>query len=317
MRKVRAGLLVIAVLIIAASTLSGRPSRSAPLPPPTASEPLFPADQAPETPHPSPVLSATPTPASSPTPIVAPVIYHATHPLVLTPSAIAPLIDHVHVTQPVVFITIDDGFIRDPRVPPLIKRLGLPVSLFLIPRPAVQGETYFRSIVRSGSVVEDHTEHHPNLTELAYLAQRAEICTPIARITTMFGRRPTLLRPPGGAWNPDTLRAASDCGLGAVVTWDAVLSNGKLSTIGGLKPGDIILIHFRPALYSDLILLMHVLRARHLGVGLLEDYVRFAGPTPTPSPSFSASPSPTPSSSPTPTPTATAGAVMPEEPTIQ
>jgi peptidoglycan/xylan/chitin deacetylase (PgdA/CDA1 family) len=182
-------------------------------------------------------------------------------------------IDHLTVDKPVVFITIDDGFYRDPRVLDFFRITHLPVSLFLIGHVAAEGKDYFRALTDAGAVIEDHTQHHTRLTKLDLSGQRSEICEPVGPFETMFGRRPMFVRPPQGDLDADTFSAAASCGLD-VVGWNAVLSRGKLSTIGGLKAGDIILIHFRPWIYTDLLFLMRTLNEKHLGVGLLEDYVR-------------------------------------------
>ena len=199
-----------------------------------------------------------------------PAVYTTDHPLIVTPGRV---FDHLTVDQPVVFITIDDGFFRDPRVLAFFRATHLPASLFLIGHVGAEGEDYFRALVGVGAVVEDHTQHHTRLTKLDLTGQETEICEPVGPFETMFGRRPMFLRPPRGALNGDTATAAASCGL-SVVTWNAVLSRGKLSTIGGLKAGDIILIHFRPWIYTDLLFLMRVLHEKGLGVGLLEDFVR-------------------------------------------
>lgn len=309
-KPVQAIVAALALIVLGLASLSGRP---APQRQPAAEGPAAgvtedsllerPSPGSVETPTVETIVPASPSaaPDRSPTSSRAPVVYHGTS--AQPPSAGVPLLNHVSVRQPVVFITIDDGYYRDPRVPALMK--GIPLSLFPIMYPAVQGETYFRSMVAGGAFIEDHTAHHPNLTTLSYSEQRTEICSPLSRFQSMFGKRPTLLRPPYGSWNANTLRAAASCGLTAVVTWDAVLSAGKLSTIGGLKAGDIILLHFRPTIYSDLKYLMSYLRSRGLGVGSLEEYLRPLAPKPTTSPKPSATIAPSPSVKPSPTTTPT------------
>ena len=53
---------------------------------------------------------------------------------------------HVATDQKVVFVTIDDGWVRDPRVLELIRSTHLPVSLFVLERPATDGLQYFREL---------------------------------------------------------------------------------------------------------------------------------------------------------------------------
>ena len=308
----RARLILFGVLpIVAVAALSVAPTIvSEPRAEAPGANKAFPLDEAPNAPL--PILAVTPTPEpfvppARSAPIIPPVRFQPTAVETVPAGPSDRIIYRVGVKQPVVFITIDDGWTRDPRVVALVRNTRLPVSLFLIQTPATRGEQYFQSLEGAGAKIEDHTKDHPDLTALSYSLQRAEICSPLSPFTSMFHRQPTLFRPPYGRWNQLTLRAAAACGVGAVVLWDAVMSGGKFATIGGLKPGDIILLHFRPTLYTDLVDLMNIIRAHRLGVGQLEDYLKFPPPTPKPSPSatFSPTPSPSPSHSPLPSPSPT------------
>ena len=214
----------------------------------------------------------------------------------------------LNIRQRAVFITIDDGWTRDPQVLDLVKKTQVPLSLFLTDRPAEGDVRYFRALQHAGATIENHTVDHARLTNLSYMHQRAEICDVQSRYNSLFGQRPTLFRPPYGAFNGSTLRAVNDCGLGASVNWDATMGGGVLLTYGGrkLQAGDIILMHFKPTLYKDLLQIFREIRAQHLGVGRLEDFLRFkrltVKPPPSPSPTKSPTPSPSPSPSHSPTP---------------
>jgi len=258
--------------VIALGSLSGTPaaSRGARVTPPS---PAVTETWRAALPQPSPTATRPAWFQDNGEQIPVPAVYRADAPGMLQGGSAVHWIDHVKVDQPVVFITIDDGFYRDPRVQALLQATQLPVSLFLIGHVAAEGEDYFKGLVAAGAVVEDHTQHHTRLTKLDLAGQTNEICTPVTPFESMFGRRPMFVRPPRGALDQDTFKAAASCGLN-VVGWNAVLSRGKLSTTGGLKPGDIILIHFRPWIYTDLLFLMRTLHEKGLGVGLLEDYVR-------------------------------------------
>ncbi len=228
----------------------------------------------------------------------------------LAASRSAPLVSRLKIKQRVVFITIDDGNTRDQRVLELIRKTHLPVSLFLVNAAVNRDPPYWQAMARAGAKIEDHTLSHPRLTRMSYTAQRRQICGPLGRYRSLFGRRPTLFRAPYGAQNAATLRAVSSCGLGAAVNWSATMGGGVIKTWanGRLRSGDIILLHFKPSLYNDLLKLMRVLRDERFGVGLLEDYLTFASqpaarrapPTPRPS---GTSPSPSPSAALTPLPT--------------
>jgi peptidoglycan/xylan/chitin deacetylase (PgdA/CDA1 family) len=90
----------------------------------------------------------------------------------------------------------------------------------------------------------------------------------------LFGEKPRLFRPPYGAYNDATRRAAEVCGFATVVEWNATMQRGVFqeATKRPLHRGDIVLLHFTPTLYADLALLALRIAAAHLTVGL-ENYI--------------------------------------------
>jgi hypothetical protein len=73
--------------------------------------------------------------------------------------------------------------------------------------------------------------------------------------------RPTLFRAPYGATGRDTLRAARECGMKAVFFWREVVTNGRIAyqVPGGLHPGDILLVHFKPHMTTDFERMLHTI----------------------------------------------------------
>ena len=142
-----------------------------------------------------------------------------------------PVVYRVPTRDKVVFLTFDDGAERDPRVVDLVRELRLPVSMFLTDSVVGPGYAHFGRLHAVGASVQNHTLDHPYLPSLPYAGQRAEICGQQDKLKQRFGIRPRLFRPPYGAYNDDTLRAAADCGVAAVVLW---------SDPDRLRPGDIL-----------------------------------------------------------------------------
>jgi peptidoglycan/xylan/chitin deacetylase (PgdA/CDA1 family) len=198
-------------------------------------------------------------------------------PVTLVPLAsnpgVAPVITRVETTDPVVFLTIDDGHTRSPEVRAALEELGLPVSLFLLDGPVQADAEFFRRL--PDAVVESHTRTHTDLTTLPEEAQRAEICSNADTLEGAFGRRPVLFRPPFGAYNEATTRAAADCRMAAIVLWEVSVSGADVTfrTTPQLRPGDILLMHFRPSFVSELRVLADRAREAGLRFALLEDYV--------------------------------------------
>ena len=187
-----------------------------------------------------------------------------------------PVLTRIRTTDPVVFITIDDGFEKDPRVLAVLKSRHVPVTPFLTVDAVRAKPDYFVSVQGiTGQSVQDHTITHPKLSKLGLDAQKHEICDAANDLQGFYGGRPWLFRPPYGDYNQDTRRAAASCGMKALVLWDVSLPHAVLRYANGsvLKPGDIILIHWRPNLYRDINVAIDAALAAGLRVAALEDYL--------------------------------------------
>ncbi|WP_181359304.1 polysaccharide deacetylase family protein [Streptomyces sporangiiformans] len=158
-----------------------------------------------------------------------------------------PVVDRIPTRDKVVFLTFDDGAEKDPRFVDMVRELRLPVSMFLTDSIVGPGYAHFGRLRAVGATVQNHTLDHPHLPGLPYAGQRAEICGQQEKLKQRFGIRPRLFRPPYGAYDDDTLRAAADCGVAAVVLWRASMDISDLRYFEGnhLRPGDIVLAHFR------------------------------------------------------------------------
>ncbi|MFD5659750.1 polysaccharide deacetylase family protein [Streptomyces hirsutus] len=193
-----------------------------------------------------------------------------------------PVVDHVPTRDKVVFLTYDDGAERDPRFIDLVRRRRLPVSMFLTDSVVGPGYGHFARLRSVGASLQNHTLDHPALRGLPYAGQRAEICGQQRKLTSRFGIRPHLFRPPYGAYDATTLRAAADCGITAVVLWRVTLEgDGTLTYVRGahrLAPGDIISVpagEIPPLTLAERTTrLLRELEEQGLRVGRLEDYVR-------------------------------------------
>jgi len=184
------------------------------------------------------------------------------------------VIYRVETRDPVVFITVDDGFWKTPEALAEVKRLGWPVSSFVLPRPLSQNVPYFKAF---GSTVEfgNHTYSHTSLKRRSLTFQKNEICRGAGAVEKLVGVRPVLFRPPFGAWDKNTIEAARSCGMEKLVLWRVVVSGEKISTWGGpIRRGDIIILHYRPSLAASLTVLDAALRKQGLRPALLGDYLK-------------------------------------------
>ncbi len=210
-------------------------------------------------------------------------IVKALHPRYIVSRSPQSVLYRVPTTQHAVFITIDDGWTRDARVVKLVRAMHLPITAFLVQQAADQTKQirFFRALRDAGASIQDHTIDHPVMPSLSVAGQRRQICHTARAFRQIYGRQPTMFRPPYGAYNATTLRAAAYCGMGATFMWSAEMRSRHLSFAhrGGLQPGDIVLFHFRPELYDELRIFLSAARAHNLGIGSLQDFIRF-GPKP-------------------------------------
>jgi peptidoglycan/xylan/chitin deacetylase (PgdA/CDA1 family) len=156
--------------------------------------------------------------------------------------------------KPYVFLTMDDGAVKDPDALELMQRDGTHPVLFLNQKYVKGHEAYFKQLLdATGATLGDHTVDHPNLKGKPYEFQRKEICDDADDLRAGLGVRPVLFRPPFGNYDHNTLRAAAACGMRVAVLWTAAVNDGHVQFQAGdkLKPGDIVLMHFRKTFKED------------------------------------------------------------------
>ncbi|MET7883671.1 polysaccharide deacetylase family protein [Streptomyces avermitilis] len=201
--------------------------------------------------------------------------------------ALPPVVDRVPTHDKVVFLTYDVtydggyyGAEKDPRFTDMVRELRLPVSVFVTDSEVGPGYAHVARLRSVGATVQNGTLGATSLRGLPYAEQRAGICGGRDRLSARFGPRPSFLRPPAGAYDRTTLRAAADCGVTAVVLWRASMRADELSYRGRahrLHRGDIVLAHPRnpdgDSLTTLTARLLRRVEAQGFTVGRLEDYL--------------------------------------------
>jgi peptidoglycan/xylan/chitin deacetylase (PgdA/CDA1 family) len=209
-----------------------------------------------------------------------------------TSGPLPPVVWRIPTNRRIVFVTIDDGWQKDPRLVQLITDMHVPVTMFLTDSAIRSNLAYFRQLQALGNHIQDHTLTHPAFSKLPPDRRRAEICDQAAKLQQEFGQRPYLFRPPYG--NPyfplrspaysdvkrDIEQASASCGIKAIVLWEETMQKQNLQYRGGehkLKPGDIILTHFikfgNVGETQRMINLFQQIQAQGYTVARLEDYV--------------------------------------------
>nr|WP_240634709.1 MULTISPECIES: polysaccharide deacetylase family protein [Streptomyces] len=180
--------------------------------------------------------------------------------------ALPPVVDRVPTRDKVVFLTYDDGAERDPRFVDMVRELRLPVSMFLTDSVVGPGYGHFARLRSVGASVQNHTLDHASLRGLPYIGQRAQICGQQDKLKQRFGIRPRFFRPPYGAYDTTTLRAAADCGVAAIVL-------GRHADARPLRPGDILLGFDGPDQTEATTRLLRRVQKEGFTAGRLEDYL--------------------------------------------
>lgn len=177
------------------------------------------------------------------------------------------IVDELPGNQPVVYITIDDGWYPDQKVLKLMQQYHLPITTFLVQQAAQEHPEFWHEFVNAGGHIEDHTFNHPFLTHLSLADQEKQISQPIDYFR-QYGPPPDELRPPYGDFNSEVGQAAKDSGIKYIVMWDAEMKNSTLSTRSGqpLKSGDIILLHWKLGLNQELLKLLNIIQKQNLGI---------------------------------------------------
>ncbi|MEU9009859.1 polysaccharide deacetylase family protein [Streptomyces sp. NPDC048479] len=197
-------------------------------------------------------------------------------------ESLPPVFTTVPVKDKVVFLTIDDGWEKDPALLRMMSELKIPYSAFLSDYLISNNYDYFKEMRDRGVSLYNHTLNHLYLPGLSYAEQEREICNQQTKLEERYGKRPSLFRPPYGNYNRDTLRVAKSCGIKAVPLWAAEAFPDHMEWREwdqDLHPGDIILTHFRgpeewKATMPDLIRrVMRTITDKGYAVAKLEDYV--------------------------------------------
>lgn len=223
--------------------------------------------------------SPTPTPTATPTKRIRRKFIpdYQLPPIV---GGLAPVITKIDTKHPVVFLTIDDGNIKTPESIKLMTEYDYPASLFLTKDTVADNPAFFNAFKAQGSLIENHTvTHNINMVrQWGYQQQFNDMVGMQEYAFQHYGRRPTLFRPPGGAYSNVMRQAVADAGMKAIVTWEAKANAGKMDYQVGnsLRPGDIVLMHFRAEFAADLAAFRAAQLAAGLEVVLLEDFLGVA-----------------------------------------
>lgn len=184
---------------------------------------------------------------------------------------------HVETTDPVFFITIDDGMKRPDGALQYVEDNQIPVTAFLTEWTTPGHADYFNAFTQFGGTIGNHSMTHASYTD-PKTDVNFEICNTQKVFTDRFGYRPFLLRPPygNGYDNSDIQNIASSCGITDIIMWNVVVHDDgqQIDYIKpGLHAGDIVLLHFTDDIETALRHIMQVGADAGLHPAPLTDYL--------------------------------------------
>ncbi|SDC11755.1 Peptidoglycan/xylan/chitin deacetylase, PgdA/CDA1 family, partial [Raineyella antarctica] len=103
---------------------------------------------------------------------------------------------------------------------------------------------------RNGNEVMNHSWSHPDLTTLSYSSIVSQLSSTSNVIQSTVGKRPSLMRPPYGAYNSTVTSISRDQGM-AVITWSVDTLDWKYrdsayvrnAAVANTTSGSIVLMH--------------------------------------------------------------------------
>ena len=173
----------------------------------------------------------------------------AVKPITLDPQN-PTIFSNVPTTEKVCFVTIDDGIDKDPAFIQMVKDFQIPITISLADTLIRDDYAYFEQLYQTGYVsIQNHTVTHPlSMPDLSYQQQLDEVAQQQTKLHAEYGVTPYIFRPPGGNYDSVTRDAVRAAGLKGMMLWKEAMEIEDMeyqTSDHHLKPGDIILCHFR------------------------------------------------------------------------
>lgn len=159
------------------------------------------------------------------------------------------------VSEPLVALTFDDGPdpVYTPQLLELLKRYNARATFFVTGRRSQEYPQLVARVAAEGHQVGNHGLEHKDYSSLPPEAVVAEVTQAGAMIQELTGKRPSVFRPPFGAFAPAVVDLLEQHDYHLVLwTWSTnsqdSLDNPSTEEIAsrilqGVKPGAIILLH--------------------------------------------------------------------------
>lgn len=170
-----------------------------------------------------------------------------------TPTEPRITFNSVHVDEPYIALTFDDGpnATLTPKLLDLLAARHLKATFFVIGQNAADHPEILKRAVREGHEIGNHSWSHPNLGKMSDEAVRRELQKTDDTITAAIGKRPTLFRPPYGSLTTRQKKWIHEEFGYRIIIWDVDPLDWKrpgpsvvtARILKETRPGSIVLSH--------------------------------------------------------------------------
>ena len=161
------------------------------------------------------------------------------------------VIKKVPTTHKVVALTIDDGphYKTTPQMLAVLREKNVKLTLFILGENADSHPEILAQAVADGHEIATHAYSHNLLTKMSKMAVGEEL-DKAEKAIAVVAPKPTLFRPPGGAYN-DTVAAEAGRRGYTTILWSIDPGDWRRPSVGhvvdtvmkNVQPGSIVLLH--------------------------------------------------------------------------
>ena len=161
------------------------------------------------------------------------------------------VIKKVPTTHKVVALTVDDGpnYQTTPQMLAVLREKNVKLTLFILGANAEKHPEILAQAVADGHEIATHAYSHQWLSKID-VSQIGEELDQAEKVITMVAPKPTLFRPPGGAYNDQVVEEAFKRGY-TTILWSVDAGDWRKPSVDQLvadvmkhiEPGSIVLFH--------------------------------------------------------------------------
>ncbi len=161
------------------------------------------------------------------------------------------VVKKIPTTHKVVALTVDDGphYKTTPQILAVLREKRAKVTLFILGQNAEQHPEIIAQAVADGHEIGSHAYSHKLLNKMTSAEYNTEL-DKAEKIIVTVAPKPTIFRPPGGAYNDGVLEAARKRGYTPIL-WSVDPGDWRRpsvdqvvnSVMASIKPGSIVLLH--------------------------------------------------------------------------